>query len=90
MAEDGFSSADVEGSLLTKEVNCKNQDFSKGGSALVVCGRSVEKGKRNDRNKSCSKSCGCKDIECYHFHKKGHMKKDCCTWKQEKGKENKN
>ena len=84
--KDGLSSTDVEGSLLIEEVNCKNQDFSKGGNALVVCGRSAKKGKKNDRNKSHSKSRARKDIDCYHCHKKGHMKKDCRTWKQEKGK----
>ena len=79
--EDGLSSTNVEGSLLTQEVNYKNWDFSKGDRALVVCVRSAKKGKKNDRNKSRSKSHGRKDIECYHCHKKGHMKKDCRTWK---------
>ena len=87
--KDGLSSADVEGNLLIEEVNRKNQHFSKGGSALVVCGRSAEKGKKNDRNKSRSKSHGRMDIECYHCHKKGYMKKNYYTWKQEKGKEKK-
>ena len=70
--EDGLSRTDVE-------VNRKNWDFSKGDSALVVHGRSAEKGKKNDINKSCNKSCGRKDIECYHWHKKSHMKKDFRT-----------
>ena len=34
-------------------------------------------------------SCGCslKDIECYHYGKNEHLKRDCHTYKQEKGKE---
>ena len=76
----GLTSATVERSLLTKEVNKKNLDSSRGGSnALVVRGRSNDRGKSTERGKSRSKSRGCslKDVECYHCHKKGHVKKKC-------------
>ena len=34
-----LSSANVEGNLLTKEINCKNNDKIKGNNALIVRGR---------------------------------------------------
>ena len=82
---DGLSSVTVEASLLTEEVNRKNNEASKSGSALVVRGRSVDKNKGKERNQSRSKSRS-RNIECYHCHKKGHMKKDCHQWRKEKGK----
>lgn len=86
---DGLTSANVEGSLLTEEVNKKNSEPTKGSTALVARGRSNAKGKSGERSKSRSKSHGLekRDIECYHFHKKRHMKKDCPKWKAEKGKD---
>ena len=88
----GLTSANVESSLLTEEADRKNLDSSRGGSnALVVRGRSNDRGKSNDREKSRRKSCGhsLKDVECYHCHKKGNVKKNCHIWKKEKGKEKK-
>ena len=84
-ATDGLSCIVVEASLLAKEVNWKNNETLKNGSALVVRGRSVERGKGKDRNQSWSKF-RARNIKCYHFHKKGHMNKDCHQWKREKGK----
>ena len=84
-AADGLSSITVESSLLTKEMNQKNAKTLKNGSALVVHGRSIERGKGKDRNQSWSKS-RARNMECYHCHKKGHLKKDCYQWKCEKGK----
>ena len=49
-AADGLSSVTVEASLLTEEVNWKNNEASKSGSALVVCGRSVDRNKGKERN----------------------------------------
>ena len=83
---DGLSLVIVKSSLLTEEVNRKNVEISKNGSALMVCGRSTKRGKGRERNKSQSKSRARSNVECYHCHKKGHLKKDCYKWKREKGK----
>ena len=85
----GLTSASEESSLLTEEVNKKNMDSTHGGNGLYVRGRSKERSKSDDKGKGCSKSCGCSNIECYHCHKKGHMKKDCHLWKKEKGNDKK-
>ena len=57
---------------------------------FYVCGRSSKKGKSKEKSKIQSKSCSCSNIECYYYHKRGHMKKDLRQWKNEKGKEKKN
>lgn len=87
----GLTSANVESSLLPEEVNRNNLDSSRGSNALVVRGRSNDRGKSAERGKSRSKSRGrnYKDVECYHCHKKGHLKKNCHIWKREKNKEKK-
>ena len=85
----GLTSANVESSLLTQEVNRKNMDSTCGGNALYVRGRSKERSKSDDKGKGRSKSGGRNNIECYHCHKKGHMKKDCHLWKKEKGNDKK-
>ena len=83
----GLSFVTVESSLFTKEVHWKNVETSRNGSALVVRGRLIAKrGKGKDRNQSLSKSRACSNVECYHYHKKVHLKKDCYRWKCEKGK----
>ena len=87
---DGLTSANVEASLLIKEVNIKNSHKGK-EEALVVRGRQP-KGKKEKRVQSRSKSRSGHDrqsnydIECYHWGKTGHMKRECSKWKQEKGK----
>lgn len=85
----GLTSANVESNLLTEEVNRKNLDSNQSSTALVVRGRSKDKKKQENRGKSRSKSDGrsVEDMECYRCGKKGHLKRDCRTLKQEKGKE---
>ena len=86
----GLTSTNVESSLLTKEVNRKNLNSTWGGNVLYVGGKSKDCGKLDDKGKSCSnKSCCCSNVKCYYCHKKGHMKKDCCLWKSEKGNDKK-
>ena len=79
----GLTSANVESSLLTEEVNRKNLDSNRGSTALVVRGRSKDKKKGESIGKLRSKSRGrsVKDLECYHYGKKGHLKRDCRTYK---------
>lgn len=85
-----LTTANVEGTLLTKEVNRKNNDKGKSNSALFVKGQSINREKKGKRWQSHSKSRDPKaksDIECYYCGKKGHMKRDYTKWKEEKGKE---
>ena len=85
----GLPTPNVEGNLLTEEVNRNNNDKGKSNSALIVKGRSNNREKKGKRWQSRSKSRDPKaksDIECYYCGKKGHMKRDCTKWKEEKGK----
>ena len=84
---DEMTSSNVESSLLTEEINQKNNVGSKSSSAMAVRGRSMDRQKSN-RGKSRSKSRGGtskKDVECYYCGKKGHIKKDCYKWKRDHG-----
>ena len=84
---DELTSTNVESSLLTEEINRKNNAGSKSSSAMAVRGRSMDRQKSN-RGKSRSKSHGGtskKDVECYYCGKKGHIKKDCYKWKRDHG-----
>ncbi|MCO5608014.1 hypothetical protein L7F22_062217 [Adiantum nelumboides] len=84
---DELTSTNVKSSLLTEEINQKNNAGSKSSSAMVVRGRTMEKHKFN-RGKSRSKfhaSTSKKDVECFHCGRKDHYKKDCYKWKRENG-----
>ena len=59
----GLTSANVESSLLTEEVNRKNMDSTCGGNALYVRGRSKERSKFDDKGKGRNKSRGRSNIE---------------------------
>ena len=77
----------MKGSLLTKEINYKNNESSQNGTALIIKGRFVEKGKDQERCRSKSKTRrSLKDIEYYHCGKKGHLKKNCGSFKKENDK----
>ena len=52
----GLTKANVFSSLLTREVNRKNLDSSRGGNALAVRRKLNDKGKSQDKGRSKSKS----------------------------------
>ena len=86
----GLTSANVVVSLVVKEVYRKNINKDK-EEALVVHGRQGKE-KRGKKVQSKSKSCNGRDkqsnddIECYHYGKTSHMKRDCLMQKQQKCK----
>ena len=53
---EGLTSANVEGSLLTEEVNRKNNDKGKGSALVVHEGRSKKREKKGKKDKARSKS----------------------------------
>ncbi|MCO5562560.1 hypothetical protein L7F22_016188 [Adiantum nelumboides] len=76
---DELTSTNVEFSLLTEEINRKNNAGSKSSSAMVVREKTMEKHKFN-KGKSRSKfhtDPSKKDVECFHCRRKSHYKKDC-------------
>ena len=64
-------------------------DTTQSESALFVFGISTKRGKGKGKSKIQSKSRFCDNIECYHCHKKGHIKKHCKQWKNKEEKEKK-
>ncbi|MCO5597863.1 hypothetical protein L7F22_051948 [Adiantum nelumboides] len=93
--ENGLKCADVESSLLMEELNHKNEDDSRSSNAMHVRGRQQSRGnhgssdRKESKSRERSKSRSGKDVECYHCHKKDHVKKDCYKWKNMQAKKNK-
>ena len=86
-----FKMDDVVSSLLSEEMQRKASVLKK--EALAVCGRSTERGKKNDNkseNKGRSKSCGKSKTsnkskaKCWNCDKTGHFRKDCKEPKEKK------
>ena len=78
----------MTGSLLTEEINHKNNKGSCNGIALIIKGRSIERGKKEDRSRSKSKTHrSVKDIECYHCDKKRNLNKNYLLFKKKNDKE---
>ncbi|MCO5552950.1 hypothetical protein L7F22_006470 [Adiantum nelumboides] len=84
---------DVIITLLFEEIRHQSLDngghgyvYMAGGSSrdrqrgcYCSCDHSQGRGCSNDKGNGRSKSCGCNmcNGECYYYHKKGHVKKDC-------------
>ena len=75
----------VTSSLLTKEINRKNNDSARGGggSALMVRGRDKGKEKVQEPRSKSKTHCIVKGLKCYHCGKKGHLCKNCRSFKKE-------
>lgn len=90
---DGIVSMDLAKSgILNEEMRRKNQGSSSHSEALVAenRGRSQSRGpKGKNKNRSKSRSWH-KDLECHHYGKKGHIKKNCFQLKREKKNESEN
>ena len=77
---------DITSALLAFNQRKKASDGSSQGEGLVAKGN--QKRGRNksqsesNRNKSRSKSRRRKDIQCYKYEKKGHIKRECPKWKK--------
>ena len=81
---------DVIGNLLTEEIHRNSLELLK-GDAYVASGkqrgRTHDRAKDKDRKGARSKSReSSRNVECYHCHKKGYLKKECRTWLRENKK----
>ena len=75
---------DVTSSLLSEKIRRKSMDSkSKSAYSVQSRGRSQTRDKPQGMSKSRSISHARKNVECYHCHKLGHIKKDCYAWKRE-------
>lgn len=78
--------------LFTEEIHRKSTDGKKDGDAHVASdrqrGRTRGRAKSKEHGGSCSKYRGSmRNVECYHCHRKGHVKKDCRAWQKSVKKE---
>ena len=74
-----------------KKANKKNKEGRQASSqqpkALSMTrNRSTERGPSGGRNHSISKSRSNKNVKCYNYGKKGHVKKEC--WKNKQRRDN--
>ena len=78
-------------SLLKKEINKKNNDSARGGGDIALTIRGRDKGKEKVREPRSKRKIrrSVKDLECYHFGKKGHLRKNCRSFKKENEKDRK-
>ena len=80
---------DVVQNLLSHATMKKSKESTQDEQGLVA--KVVQRGRMNKRGSktekpSRSKSRSKKDVECYHCHKKGHIKNQCKKFKEEKRK----
>ena len=78
-------------SLLTEEINRKNNDSAHGGGGSMLKVRGRDKGKekvQESRSKSKTR-CSVKDHKCFHCQKKGHLRKNYRSFKKENKKDRK-
>jgi len=78
----------VKSSALNEEMRRKTQGSSSNADALVFekRGRNESRGSKNrdkSRDKSRGKSNRFANVECYHCHAKGHIKKHCRKFKRD-------
>ncbi|MCO5571508.1 hypothetical protein L7F22_025248 [Adiantum nelumboides] len=76
---------DILENLFIEEICRKSLKDRKDGDAYVASdrqrGRTQSRAKSKDHGGSHSKSRGSiRNVECYHYHKKGHVKKDRRKW----------
>ncbi|KAK9042016.1 hypothetical protein V6N11_017099 [Hibiscus sabdariffa] len=73
---------DVAAAILEEENRHKNKEGRQGNmqqaeALTVMRGRSTERGQSSSHNHGRSKSRSKKNLKCYNYGKKGHLKKDC-------------
>ncbi|MCO5610626.1 hypothetical protein L7F22_064865 [Adiantum nelumboides] len=93
---------DVTSVLLTEEIRRQSLDSGGHGDVYMASGSSHDRQRGRDSSRGCSQSRGRSNdkgnghsksrghnmcnVECYHCHKKGHVKKNCYAFQREQGK----
>ncbi|GAB2292985.1 hypothetical protein Dimus_038233 [Dionaea muscipula] len=77
----------AKASVLNEELRKKSQGTSARSEVLITKNRGKNESRgQESRGKGRNKSRGkMANVECFYCHLKGHMKRDCKKWKQEKG-----